>query len=334
VSYTFYKKRTVLGRKDGTVQESIIFPAGAGERMLGVHRKPHSLYEDHAVRVAGISTLPPGYTVQRRHADDHLMLFTLEAGLHMESPRKYTFKLGDLLIAPRDSTYRYKTTSSCKFLWFHFMPHPHWNHLIQRTIRIKRALYMEEIKMLVLGHLAESDRNQVDRHFFCEGYENLLVGYLERELRTSQSAYEFEKMQQLHSLWAKVKEEPSRDWTTEALSHLSGFSESTLHRLTWKLQHSTPQDMVRKARMERAAALLSRGALIQDAVASEVGYGNAFSFSRAFKKHFGISPKQFRGRLNPAGVAKKYLDGPGNKQGGNPRPEEDRNPGNMEKGMP
>ena len=298
MSYTFYKKRTVLGRKDGTVQESIIFPAGAGERMLGVHRKPHSLYDDHAVRVAGISTLPPGYTVQRQHADDHLLLFALEAGLHMESPRKHTFKLGDLLIAPRDSTYRYKTTSSCKFLWFHFMSHPHWNHLIQRTIRIKRALYMEEIKMLVLGHLAESDRNQVDRHFFCEGYENLLVGYLERELRTSQSAYELKKMQQLHELWAKVKEDPNRAWSTATLSGLSGFSESTLHRLIKKMQNSTPQDMIRKIRMERAATLLSRDALIQDAVASEVGYGNSFSFSRAFKKHFGISPKQFRGRLS------------------------------------
>jgi AraC-like DNA-binding protein len=333
MSSTFYKKKTVLERKHGTMQESIVFPAGSREDFLGVHRQPHSLYEDHAVRLAGISTLPAGYSVQRRHAEDHLLLFALSPGLQLESPKKAFLKPGDLLSAPRDSTYRYRTTSRCKFLWFHFMSDPHWNHLLQHAVRIRKALYTEEIKMLALGHLAESDRHQVDRHFFCEGYESLLVAYWERELRTNQSADEFAKMQQLHSVWAKVKEDPSRDWTTEILSQLSGFSESTLHRLTWKLQHSTPQDMVRKARMERAAALLSRGALIQDAVASQVGYGNAFSFSRAFKKHFGISPKQFRGR-SPAGVAKKYLEGLGNKQGGDPRPKEDRKPENREKGMP
>jgi AraC-like DNA-binding protein len=305
VSSTFYKKRTVLERKDATMQESIVFPAGSREDFLDVHRQPHSLYQDHAVRLAGISTLPAGYWVQRQHAEDHLLLFALSSGLQLENPRKVSLKPGDLLIAPKDASYRYKTTSPSKFLWFHFMSDPHWNHLLRHTVRIQRALYTDEIKMLALGHLAESVRHQVDRHFFCEGYEGLLVAYWERELRTNQSLDEFEKMQQLHSLWAKVKEDPSRDWTTKALSQLSGFSESTLHRLTWKIQHSTPQDMVRKARMERAAALLSRGALIQDAVANQVGYGNAFSFSRAFKKHFGISPKQFRRRLSPDRIAEQ-----------------------------
>lgn len=304
MSSTFYKKRTVLERQDGAMQESIVFPAGSREDFLEVHRQPHSLYEDHAVRLAGISTLPPGYWVQRQHAEDHLLLFALAPGLRLEGPKKVSLKPGDLLIAPKDSTYRYKTTSPCKFLWFHFMSDPHWNHLLQHAVRIRKALYTEEMKRLVLSHLAESDRHQVDRHFFCEGYESLLVAYWERELHTNQSVDEFEKMQQLQNLWAKVREDPSRTWTTEALSQLSGFSESTLHRLTWKMQHSTPQDMVRKARMERAAALISRGALIQDAVATQVGYGNAFSFSRAFKKHFGVSPKQFRGRLTPLGSPK------------------------------
>jgi len=272
--------------------------------MLGVHREPHSLFDDHAVRIAGISTLSPGYVVQRKQSEDHLLLFVLDAGFHVDDPLHTTLNPGDLLIAPGGSAYRYRTTSTCQIIWFHFMSHPHWNRLFQHTVRTQKALYTNEIRMLATAHMAESDRHQVDRHFFCEGYESLLVGYLERELRTSQSAYDFEKMQRLNNLWLKVKEDPGRDWSTDILSRLSGFSESTLHRLAAEMQHCTPQDIVRKTRMERAASLLCRGALTLDAVADKVGYGNAFSFSRAFKKHFGISPKQFRGRFDPGLVAK------------------------------
>ncbi len=286
------------------MRESIIFPAGSKEDLLGVNRDPHSLYDEHAVRMAGISALSPGYVVERKHSEDHLLLFALDEGLDVESPLKCSLKPGDLLIAPADSAYSYKTTSKCEFIWFHFMSHPHWNRLLGDTVRIQKALHTNEIKMLAVAHMAESDRHQVDRNFFCEGYENLLVGYLERELRTSQSAYDFEKMQRLHSLWTTVRENPGSEWSIEILSRLSGFSESTLHRLTEDMQHSTPQGIVRKIRMERAATLLCRGAMTLDAVADEVGYGNAFSFSRAFKKYFGISPRQFRGRFDPDLVAK------------------------------
>jgi AraC-like DNA-binding protein len=46
--------------------------------------------------------------------------------------------------------------------------------------------------------------------------------------------------------------------------------------------------------MQRAMRLLAETQQRLEAVAAEVGYGDAFSFSKVFKRTVGVSPKAFR----------------------------------------
>ena len=48
--------------------------------------------------------------------------------------------------------------------------------------------------------------------------------------------------------------------------------------------------------MERAAALLMFSGTAVAAVATQVGYDNAFAFSTAFKRVWGMSPATYRGQ--------------------------------------
>ena len=52
----------------------------------------------------------------------------------------------------------------------------------------------------------------------------------------------------------------------------------------------TPQDFLLEVRLEHAKGLLSIGRSVSDAAFAS-GYADAFVFSRAFKKRYGVSPK-------------------------------------------
>lgn len=52
-----------------------------------------------------------------------------------------------------------------------------------------------------------------------------------------------------------------------------------------------PMNLLHRIRMQRAALLLrQRDELSVDAVAQRVGFSSRSHFSRAFKKHYGVSP--------------------------------------------
>ena len=61
---------------------------------------------------------------------------------------------------------------------------------------------------------------------------------------------------------------------------------------------------VARTRLVRAAMLLERPDLTLAQVASRTGYANEFSFSRAFKRAFGVPPGLYRAELtSPPAVA-------------------------------
>jgi len=84
---------------------------------------------------------------------------------------------------------------------------------------------------------------------------------------------------------------PGDPHTMESLSRIAGMSRSAFADAFTRAFGMPPMSMVRRARMERAWALLGRGdALPMETVASRVGFTSRTHFSKAFKKHFGVSP--------------------------------------------
>ena len=56
----------------------------------------------------------------------------------------------------------------------------------------------------------------------------------------------------------------------------------------------SPQEYLLQVRMDRAKELLRQSSIAINLVAREVGYEDQLSFSKIFKKRFGISPTEFR----------------------------------------
>jgi AraC-like DNA-binding protein len=88
---------------------------------------------------------------------------------------------------------------------------------------------------------------------------------------------------------------PAKDWSLEALARESGLSRSALAERFTRFAGEPPMQYLGRWRMQVAAGLIESGVSL-GAVAERVGYSSEAAFQRAFKKHVGTSPGEWRKR--------------------------------------
>ena len=88
------------------------------------------------------------------------------------------------------------------------------------------------------------------------------------------------------------------DFTVDMLCTEVGISRANLHRKMKSMTGITANDFIRNIRMEQAARLLSEQKINITQVGYSVGYSSLAYFSTAFRKHFGISPREYIDKLN------------------------------------
>ncbi len=103
-----------------------------------------------------------------------------------------------------------------------------------------------------------------------------------------------------------LQHNPAHNWTVAALAGEVGVSRAALARRFTELVGEPPMTFLTEWRLDLAADLLGGTDHTVEAVARQVGYGSAFALSTAFKRHFGVSPREHRlggaaAAMSPAG---------------------------------
>jgi len=86
----------------------------------------------------------------------------------------------------------------------------------------------------------------------------------------------------------------TRAWTLDTLAHHAGLSRTSLAERFRASMGNTPLNYLRTVRMQKAMAALSESERSLEQIAREVGYTDAFSFSKVFKRTVGLAPRDFR----------------------------------------
>lgn len=91
-----------------------------------------------------------------------------------------------------------------------------------------------------------------------------------------------------------IEQNFQNDITVEEIAACCGLNRSYFGKIFHEVLGKSPQEFLISYRMTKATELLKLTSLSIAEVGSAVGYANQLHFSRAFKKIYGISPKQWR----------------------------------------
>ncbi|MDR2385068.1 MAG: response regulator [Tannerella sp.] len=101
------------------------------------------------------------------------------------------------------------------------------------------------------------------------------------------------------------KELSNSELNINSIARELGFSRAGFYRKLKGLMDVSPLDFLRNYRLKCAAEMIREGILSLNEVAEKTGFGTYSYFSVTFKKHYNISPKDFRQKLFPAPPAAK-----------------------------
>lgn len=91
-----------------------------------------------------------------------------------------------------------------------------------------------------------------------------------------------------------IHERPEHPWSIETLASNVAVSRASLARRFHDTVGQPPIAYLTQWRLALAADMLTDPQLTLSAISQRVGYGSPFSFSTAFKKHYGVSPQTYR----------------------------------------
>lgn len=119
-------------------------------------------------------------------------------------------------------------------------------------------------------------RHAIERGMFGEG---MLGAMQDRRVETALSL---------------IQREPWHPWTVASLGARVGLSRTTLTARFAELVGCAPGEYLTKWRMQLAANCLAESRMGLELVAERCGYCSVSAFSRAFKRHYGVAPGEYR----------------------------------------
>lgn len=104
------------------------------------------------------------------------------------------------------------------------------------------------------------------------------------------------ELERIYPAILKVKDCYGGTITVEQLADACAMSPATFYRLFRQTVHKTPMQYLEEYRLKQAAQrlLFEKKTLAQ--IAEECGYYDEFHLSRNFKKHYGMSPREYKKR--------------------------------------
>jgi AraC-like DNA-binding protein len=288
---------TTYKRNDDSI-DAVCFPRGCREQYLVHPGHGVSKLSTRGILLSGISHFVPPYLVHRRNPGYHVVMLSLSGtGELQANGRDRLLERGDILVAPsnREAEYVVRAKDDWSCVWFHLANAAAWTKGLPAQVTVVHTRYVDLLATIAEQYLTERASRFPDSQAALEVYANLIVLILDRELRQLRSdRKETEVRSKIDQTWEAVCADLAYPWTTSHLARTAAMSASRFTRVVKQIHKTTPQAVVLNYRMQRARDMLSFTNYTLEAIAANVGYETAFALSRAFKRHTGISPDDFR----------------------------------------
>lgn len=272
--------------------------------------RPNSPLPPPGVLTTGLFRMKKNYARWREHgAPGWLLVYTLNGlGRFDYENGELLVRQGDIVLLAPKTLNDYGLEDTLKrwdLLWAYFFPHPHWHMLLQWPNEAPGLLRLHlpggKLRTQIVRGLMEAHRLNIgpQRHremFAMNALEKVLLCCNSINPRSEQPRMDPRILLAMDYLCQNL----SATITLSLLARRCGMSVSRLAHLFREQSGQTPLQFLETQRMTHARQLLE---LTQESVAniaSEVGFPYSFHFSRRFKHHTGVSPRNYRQNLSLA----------------------------------
>ena len=242
-----------------------------------------------------------GYRVRRpRGSGNWLLTYTLDGeGLYRGSCPDLFVRTGDVVLLGPDVPHDYSVPEGgyWEFLWAHFQPRLEWfewwnpllagegpglSHLetLGARERARRSFLRLRADALATGDLS--------RELALNGLEEVLL------LAAREGAGGRPVDPRVRKVLDHISSDLAADHDVPSLAREVTLSPSRLSHLFKQEVGEPVMGTVIRLRLNQAARLLEHTAYDVGSIAREVGFGSPYYFSRQFRRHFGMSPRQYR----------------------------------------
>jgi AraC family transcriptional regulator, arabinose operon regulatory protein len=247
-----------------------------------------------------------GYRVRRpKGSGNWLLTYTLDGwGLYRGSCPDLFVGTGDVVLLGPDIPHDYSVPEGgfWEFLWAHFQPRLEWFEWWNPLVGGEGP---------ELSHLQTSGaRERARRSFLRLHADALATGAFSRELALNgleellllavrEGAGGRPVDQRVRKVLDLISSDLAADYDLPGLARGVALSPSRLSHLFKQEVGEPVMGAVIRLRLNQAARLLEHTVDDVGAIAREVGFGSPYYFSRQFRRHFGMSPREYR--TNAAG---------------------------------
>lgn len=274
--------------------------------------------------VPAVNRIITGYFQERRNystwrtrgTGDYLLMYTLSGRGRVgfratefseELIEEQIVTEGDIVLIHPNTLHDYGTARGVEgweLLWTHFLPYPHWQELLNwpqvRTgirgvgvLSLANSEPKEEIlKSLWEMHQQGSGGQERRDAFAMNALEKALLWCDTINPQSSRAGLDMRVERALQYL----REHLSQPVSLAEVAQLVNLSPSHLSRLFRAQTGETPGQFIERERMSRARQLLTFTSRSISAISADVGFESPFYFTLRFRKHMGVSPREYRQR--------------------------------------
>ncbi len=254
-----------------------------------------------------------------RHDFTELVLILAGQGEHVTDTDRHALTSGDVFVVTGDTAHGYEHTDEMTLINILFRPRalrlptadlgniPGYHALFTVEPRLRRAhgfrsrLHLNDDELGEAARLVaimeeELHRQRPGYHFMACAHLMTLIGFLAR-CYTRTTRNESRPMLRLGEVLGFMERHHAEPITVEQLAQVAGMSRSSLMRHFGEVMGRPPIEHLLRLRVSRACDLLAVNGLRITDVALQCGFNDSNYFSRTFRVHKGMSPREYRRRL-------------------------------------
>ena len=262
-----------------------------GDRRATLTYPPKSrpVWEKHSIRSVGVAEHSKGYYHSRinKNFTDVLLVATGTLGVKVGGKSALVGKGGIVIVPPKCLVDTYVNRGRTVLYWLHLEDIPMWNIAVGSEVSVKTPECAAELVSILFAYECEL-YSKAPSPAVLEILAEAFVGVFGKILSAERIPNTEKKVAEL----ARAMEAaPTKAWKLSAEAEKLGLPPKSLNAYFAKTLSRTFPKHLTFCKMKTALKMAMSGGFTNAQIAEKIGFCDAYSFSKAFKKLYGFSPK-------------------------------------------